>query len=106
MDEANIEKAITEGHRLAGKIKEAKVVADIDAMTSELDEYCDFVDDTFGTIGDLGEKTCTLSVMIYMAAEEKARQLEQKTDQIEKGNAEAVAFELMLDSKKWLNRSE
>ena len=98
-----IEKTIAEGHLVASKIKSANSVSDIDNLSDEIKKYCDFVNESFGTLNDLNdEKECDLSAMLYMAAEEKARQLEYYPGKDEAGNEDIIDFENMLDSKIWV----
>ena len=106
MNNENIEKAIREGRAIAEKIKNAESVSDIDALDKEIEQYCDFVDENFGEPSDLdGEKECDLSAALYMAAEEKARQLEYYPGKDEAGNEDVVYFEKMLDAQSWVKNN-
>ena len=102
-NDALVEKAMKDGYSIAEKIKNANSVAEIDNLTDEIEEYCDFVDENFGVFNDFDEKKCDLSAMLFMAAEEKARQLEYYPDKKVLGNDDAVDFENMLDSRYWVD---
>lgn len=98
-----IEKAIKDGHLIAEKIKNANSVVEIDDLTDEIEEYCDFIDENFGVVNDFDEKKCELSTTLFMATEEKARQLEYYPEKKALGNDDIIDFENMLDSKYWAN---
>ena len=100
-----VKEVVENGHSIAEKIKNASSVSDIDALSEEIEKYCDFVNENFGIIDDFGEKTCELSFMLYMAAEEKARQIEYYPDKNEAGNEDILDFEKMLESKNWIKNS-
>lgn len=100
-----VRKAIEEGHLIANKIKNASNISTIDTLSGEIEKYCDFMNKNFGVIDDFNEKTCALSFMLHMAAEEKARQLEYYPDKTEAGNEDVSDFENMLDSKIWIKNS-
>lgn len=104
MKEELIEKVIKDGHKIADKIRSAATVEEVDALESEIERYSDFVDENFGIYDDIGEKNCELSMMLFMAAEEKARYLEYHQDEPREISNESVKdFEEMLDSKEWVN---
>lgn len=104
MKEDLIEEAIKNGHEIADKIRSASTVEEVDALDDEIEKYSDFVDENFGVYDDIGEKNCELSMMLFMAAEEKARYLEYHQDKPQKIGDESVKdFEEMLDSQEWAN---
>lgn len=91
-----------DGHIIADKIKTAKTISEIDDIDEEIKEFSDFVDKNFGTPVDFEEKSSSdLTSMLYMAAEEKARQLEYYPSENSAGNEDVLDFEEMLDSKNW-----
>lgn len=102
MKQKLIEKAINNGHLIADKLRQAKTVSDIDDLSKEIDEYSEFVDEYFGTVDEYGEKNCELSALIYMAAEEKARQIEYHPDKKQAGETDIEYFEQSLKSKGWI----
>lgn len=90
-----IEKIINDGIAIANKIKAAKTVEEVKVLKEDIDKYADFFDDNF----DSGDDDFTM--MIYMAAEEKIRQLEYYPEQNKNGNESADAFLDALQSKYW-----
>lgn len=100
-----VENIIISGHKIADKIKNASSVSDIDNLSEEIQSFCDNLDENFGDLGDIGEKENKLSAILYMAAEEKARQLEYYPDQNDAGNEDIIEFEEILDSKNWTKNS-
>jgi len=101
-EEEKIEKIIKDGHLIANKIKAAQSVSEINDLDGEIKKFSSFVDENFGTSVDYeDEKSSDLTAMIYMAAEEKARQLEYYPSENHAGNEDVLDFESMLDSRKW-----
>lgn len=103
-DSKIVEDIIISGHKIADKIKNASSVSDIDNLSEEIQSFCDNLDENFGAPGDIGEKENKLSAILYMAAEEKARQLEYYPDQNDAGNEDIIEFEEILDSKNWTKK--
>lgn len=104
LDEKLVEKVIKEGHAIADKIRNAKTLDEVEKLSSEIEEYSDFVNENFGVLDDFGEdgeKYCELAFYIHMAAKEKTRQLEYYPNETEAGNEDVSDFEYYLDSKAW-----
>lgn len=105
-----IEKIINDGIAIADKIKAAKTVKEIESLDKEIKELADIIDDNFGIELDFDdEKENGLSSMLYMAAEEKIRQLEYYPEQDKTRNADTDYFLDYLLSRNWIdykNRAE
>lgn len=105
--EDNIEKVVKNGHSIADKIEKASDVSEIENLSKEIEEYCNFVCENFGTVSDFdGEKECDLTTFLYVALDWKKKSLYPENE----GNVTVrqLAEEYMsqfieeLDSKTWV----
>ncbi|MDO5475219.1 MAG: hypothetical protein Q4F61_02420 [Candidatus Saccharibacteria bacterium] len=74
IDERLIDKAIKNGHAISYKIRNAKTIDEVKELSSEIEEYSDFVNENFGTLDEFsedGEKYCELDFYVHMAVETK-----------------------------------
>lgn len=105
VDEKLVEKVIKDGHAVADKIRNAKTLSEIDALSDEIEQYSDFVNENFGILDDFdetGEKYCELTFYIHMAAETKNDHLHYYTGNTNMGNEGVDDFDSYLESKEWL----
>ena len=71
-----VEKAISEGHAIAEKIRKAGTVGEVDGLTDEIERYSDFIDEKFGEPSELdGEMESSLSMSLYVALDWKRTSL-------------------------------
>ncbi len=108
-DEKLVEKAIKNGHAIADKIRNAKTIDEVEKLSSEIEEYSDFVNENFGIPDDFGEyseKYCELDFYIHMAAETKNDHLYYYAGNPNMGNEGVDDFESYLESKEWLQAAK
>ena len=79
MDTATIEKAVSDGRIIADKISRTKSLDELDALSAEIEEYSDFVNENFGVFNEIfakREKFSDLAFYIHMAVKEKEDHIE------------------------------
>ena len=103
-----IEKAIKDGHLIAEKIKNANSVVEIDDLTDEIEEYCDFIDENFGVVNDFDEKDCSLTISLYVALDWRKKSLfiENKNNRMTARLSTEFLRQFIeeLESKSWVNQ--
>ena len=109
IDEELIEKAIKDGHKIADKIRDAKTLDGIKELSSEVEEYSDFVNENFGILDDYDERDCEISAFLHVAYDWKQTVLQ--SENLNKLAAKKIYEEFMkqyldfLNSKIWINGS-
>ena len=102
-----IDKIISDGQLLADKITKAKTINELEALSTELDEYSEKANDNFGIIDEfseqLDEKYCDLTFYLYMAREEKEDHLEYYASHPDVISDGVLDFLHYLHSKEWVN---
>jgi len=105
MENDLVKKAISDGHKIAEKIRSAKSNAEVDALNEEIEQYTNFVNEEFFEDDDYeeyNEKFCELTFYLTMALEEKTRLLDYGYID---GNGGVDIFINYLESREWVKNS-
>ena len=108
-NEKIVEKAIKDGRLVADKIRNAKTLDEVKELSSEIEEYSNFVNKNFGVpddFGEDGEKYCELTFYIHMAAEIKNDYLYRYAGNPSMGNEGVDDFDSYLESREWLQAAK
>ena len=107
-EQHQIEMVIRDGHCIADKIANAKSLDELEELNSEIESFCDFVDNNYGEENDYGEMEHDLSTDLYVALDWKGESLESRNKnnepvlRLSEGYMED--FLKYLDSKDWVSR--
>ena len=99
-----VEKVYNDGLTIASLIRNAANEKEADSLSGKVEDYCNFLDDNFGTIDEdaiVEEESCYLSFELYMAYDEKCTHIPYIKNSYY-GNDGVDSFVEQLYSDIWL----
>ena len=105
MSDVLIKKALDVGHSIAKKLGTVDNMADLEKLSNEIDSYADFVDDAFGVPDEFfGEKSCELSLYVYIALNWKREDLHPEN--VNNPSTKRLAKRFLDDFVEYLDSSD